>query len=193
MKPRPEGLPPSRRVLGIDPGTVRVGYGIVERSGSALRYVAGGCILARADSLSARLLEIHTGLQVVIEKYAPAVAAIETVFGGKNIKTAIAIGEGRGVAVLSAAEAGLAVIGYEPALVKRAIAGSGRAGKEQIQEMVRVLLGLREIPPTDHEADALALAITHSQREMTGLAVAARAAPARRSRKGARRNRRRQA
>ncbi|MBN2710849.1 MAG: crossover junction endodeoxyribonuclease RuvC, partial [Planctomycetes bacterium] len=141
-----------KRVIGIDPGTRNVGYGIVESSGSKLIYVAGGCIKAKGDEMSQRLITIHTGLIEVIEKYSPEVAAIETVFAGNNVKTAIAIGEGRGAAVISAAEKGLAVEGYEPALVKRAVTGNGRANKEQVQEMVRILLGLPAQPETDHEA-----------------------------------------
>lgn len=151
------------RILGIDPGTRHVGYGVVERRGNALCWVASGCIVAGDGPMATRLVAIHHGLQEVMERYSPSVAAVETVFSGENPKTAIAIGEGRGVAVLSAAERGLDVSGYEPALVKRAVAGSGRAGKDQVRNMVRVLLGLAELPATDHEADALALAITHAR------------------------------
>lgn len=150
--------------MGIDPGTRNVGYGIVAASGNRLRCVVSGCIRTKGDEMAHRLVTIHRGLQEVIEAHHPECAAIETVFAGKNVKTAIAIGEGRGVAVLSAAELGLEVFGYEPATVKRSVAGNGRAGKEQIQEMIRVLLGLPGLPETDHEADALALAITHIRR-----------------------------
>lgn len=149
------------RVLGIDPGTHFVGYGIVEEKGGRLLRIAGGCIAAQGSSIAERLVQIHHELQAVITTYQPREAAVETVFTGNNPKTAIAIGEGRGVALLSAAEQGLPIAGYEPAMVKRAITGSGRAAKEQIRAMVTTLLGLREPPPTEHEADALALAITH--------------------------------
>ncbi len=160
------------RIMGIDPGTRNVGYGIIEVSGNRLTFIGGGTIVAKGNEMSERLVTIHERLQEAIHHYKPSVAAIETVFGGTNIKTAIAIGEGRGVAVLSAAELGLQVVGYEPAVVKRAVAGSGRAVKEQIQEMTRRLLALPEIPASDHEADALALAITHAYRRQaadTGL------------------------
>jgi crossover junction endodeoxyribonuclease RuvC len=151
------------RILGIDPGTRNVGYGVVELRGNSLVFLDSGCIRAKGDAIAERLVAIHQGLVRVIQRHRPAAAAIETVFTGNNPKTAIAIGEGRGVAVLSAAENGLAVRGYEPALVKRAVAGSGRADKEQVRSMVRVLLALPELPETDHEADALALAITHAR------------------------------
>lgn len=154
-----------RRILGIDPGTIHVGYGIIEIHPNGERYVASGSIHARQENVAKRLVDIHAGLRAVIRQYQPSVAAIESVFIGNNIKTAIAIGEGRGVAMLSAAEAGLEVLGYEPATIKKCVAGSGRAGKEQIQRMVTVLLSLPETPATDHEADALAIAITHHRRE----------------------------
>lgn len=153
----------NQRILGIDPGTRNVGYGVVEKRGNLLCRLVSGCITAGDGPLAERLVAIYRSLGAVVEQYAPGWAAVETVFTGNNPKTAIAIGEGRGVAVLSAAERGLEVSGYEPALVKRAVAGSGRAGKEQVRTMVRVLLNLAETPATDHEADALALAITHAR------------------------------
>ena len=115
------------RIIGIDPGTRSVGYGVVEVAGNALRRLAGGCIRAKGDTIAERLVEIHSGLQEVMREHSPQAAAIETVFAGDNIKTAIAIGEGRGVAILSAAECDISVTGDEPAVVKRAVAGSGRA------------------------------------------------------------------
>lgn len=157
-------MPNETVIIGIDPGTRSVGYGVIAAHGNACRFVAGGCIRPSGESIAERLVQIHRGLQESIRAHSPIAAAIETVYGGNNMKTSIAIGEGRGVAVLSAAELGLEVFGYEPATVKRAVAGSGRASKEQMQEMVRVLLCLKEKPATDHEADALALAITHASR-----------------------------
>lgn len=151
------------RIIGIDPGTRNVGYGVVEKRGNSLLCLACGCIVSKDVSIANRLVAIHRGLAEIIEMHRPMAAAVETVFAGNNPKTAIAIGEGRGVAVLSAAQRGLEVKGYEPALVKRAVAGSGRAGKEQVRSMVRVLLNLPDLPDTDHEADALALAITHAR------------------------------
>lgn len=150
------------RILGIDPGTRHVGFGILEQRGFALTRIDSGCVHGGTGDMSERLLRIHRGLCDVIMRHAPDAAAIETVFASVNPKTAIAIGEGRGVAVLSAAEHGLRVCGYEPALVKKAVAGNGRAGKEQVRTMVKVLLNLPDKPATDHESDALAIAITHA-------------------------------
>lgn len=150
------------RILGIDPGTRHVGYGIIERRGNAITRLASGAIHARGDSIAGRLVVIYRGLREVVLRHRPQAAAVETVFTGNNPKTAIAIGEGRGVALLAAAEQGIDVRGYEPALVKRAVAGNGRADKDQVRAMVRVILALPELPETDHESDALALAITHA-------------------------------
>ncbi len=160
------------RILGIDPGTRHVGYGVVEQRGNRLAWLASGSIHAKGDAVASRLVVIYRGLRDVILRYAPETAAVETVFTGNNPKTAIAIGEGRGVAVLSAAELGLEVRGYEPALIKRAVAGNGRADKEQVRAMVQALLNLPRPTDTDHESDALAIAITHAHHlktaEVTG-------------------------
>lgn len=178
--------PPSPlRILGIDPGTRHVGFGILEAHGDRLRYLSSGTIHAKGDEVADRLVQIHLGLQKEIAAHRPEVAAIETVFAGKNPSTAIAIGEGRGVAMLSAAEAGLRVVGYEPSVVKAAVTGSGRAGKEQVQHMVRILLALPTPPATDHEADALALAITHA-RHASRLAILPSAIRPRRTARGQR-------
>ncbi len=163
---RQEDAPPGgrrRRILGIDPGTRQVGYGIVEQRANALIFLAGGCIHAAGDSIATRLVAIHRGLCEVVKEFRPDTAAVETVFTGANPKTAIAIGEGRGVALLSVAENGVEVKGYAPAMVKRSVTGSGRADKEQVRAMVQALLCLADLPETDHEADALALAITHAR------------------------------
>jgi len=158
------------RVIGIDPGTRNVGYGVVEECGSGLAFCDSGTISCPEEKdLAKRLVGIHRGLQVVMREWKPDAAAVETVYFGSNSQTAIKIGEGRGVALLSAAEAELEVTGYEPALVKKALCGNGRASKKQIQEMIRVLLALPQPPATDHEADALALAICHITRARKGL------------------------
>lgn len=161
------------RVIGIDPGTLHVGFGVVEeREGRLVRLDSGSISCSGDTALPERLCAIHRALQTVIREWRPEVAAVETIFFGENIKTAIKIGEGRGVALLSCAEAEVKVVGYEPALVKRAVCGSGRAGKEQVSRMVRVLLALDKEPATDHESDALALALCHLNRARTGLAGA---------------------
>jgi crossover junction endodeoxyribonuclease RuvC len=151
------------RIIGIDPGTRNVGYGVIEVRSRALVRLASGCISPSAGTLQERLVAIFRELREVMEFHRPGSAAVETVFAGRNPRTAIAIGEARGVALLAAAERGLNAKGYEPALVKRAVAGSGRADKEQVRRMVQVLLSLVEPPATDHEADALAVAITHAR------------------------------
>jgi crossover junction endodeoxyribonuclease RuvC len=165
------------KVIGIDPGTIHVGYGVVEEKDGVLRCLDSGSIDAEGDDVAQRLVGIHRALQVVMREWKPEVAAVESVFFGKNVKSAIKIGEGRGIAILSAAEAEVPVVGYEPALVKRAVCGNGRASKRQIQEMVRVRLCLEEIPHTDHEADALALAICHINRSRMGFGTGKRALP----------------
>ena len=152
----------TQRIMGIDPGTRHVGYGVLEQRGFELLRLDSGCIAADSGPISERLVVIYRGLREVIGRLAPDAVAVETVFTGDNPRTAIAIGEGRGVAVLAAAESGVAVAGYEPAVVKRAVAGNGRAGKEQVRSMVRVLLRLAAPPETDHEAYALDVAITHA-------------------------------
>lgn len=152
------------RILGIDPGTLNVGWGIIDESGNGLTFIAGGSIKARGSDVAHRLVTIFEELTTQIELYKPEEAAVETVFSGNNPRTAVAIGEGRGVALLAAARLGLPVVGYEPSVVKKAVTSSGRAGKEQIQQMIKILLNLPEIPETDHEADALAMAVTHSRR-----------------------------
>lgn len=175
------------KIIGIDPGTRNVGYGIVEERGNQLIYIASGTIVTKGTELAYRLVEIYNGLKGAIQLYEPDEAGVETVFAGTNIKTAIAIGEGRGVALLAAAESGIPVCGYEPTLIKKAVTSSGRAGKEQVQEMVRVLLALKTLPQSDHEADALAIAITHSRRRgvesMVGMAGAKRTSRGRKVRR----------
>lgn len=158
------------RIIGIDPGTIHVGFGILEVDADGLRRIDGGSIDCPATAeLAKRLMGIHHGLQTVMREWKPDAAAVETVFFGKNSMAAIRIGEGRGVALLSAAEAGVPVYAYEPALVKRSVCGNGRAAKEQVRRMVTSVLHLPEAPRTDHEADALAMAICHALHIRRGL------------------------
>lgn len=118
--------------IGIDPGTRHVGYGIVAMTDKGLEYRDSGTISSSSGDLAERLVGIHRGLQVVMREWQPEVAVVETAFFGKNVQTAIKIGEGQGVALLSAAEAEVKVIGYEPTLVKKSVCGNGRASKEQV-------------------------------------------------------------
>jgi crossover junction endodeoxyribonuclease RuvC len=148
------------RVLGVDPGTRRLGWGVVEQHGTRLVHVAHGVVLAEGDDLADRLLVIERALDVVLREHAPASAAVETIFFAKNAQSAAKLGHARGVVLLCLRRGGLEVGEYSPALVKRALVGRGRAEKEQVARLVCAVLGLAETPASD-AADALALAITH--------------------------------
>jgi crossover junction endodeoxyribonuclease RuvC len=147
-------------VLGIDPGTAMTGYGLVERTGSRLRAVDYGCLETPAGMpLPERLLLIQDGLIDLIESHRPDLVAVERLFFNKNVQTAFAVGQARGVALLTAARFGLPVHEYGPHEVKLAVTGHGRAEKVQVQRMVQVVLGLGTLPRPDDAADALAIAI----------------------------------
>jgi crossover junction endodeoxyribonuclease RuvC len=152
------------RILGIDPGTLRLGYGVVERvTAAVVRYVECGTITAPARwSRADRLVEIGRGLRELFDELRPDAVAMENAFFGKNVQSTLALGEARGVALLVAGEAGLTVVGYPPAAVKKAVVGHGRASKDQIAYLVRATLSLRRTPPAD-AADALAIAICHAR------------------------------
>lgn len=154
------------RVLGIDPGTQVCGYGVVDCAGGVVKAVDYGVVRApRQQALYLRLHGIHTGLSEVIARHRPEVAAVEGAFHGINARTAIKIGEARGVALLAVAAAGLEVNEYAPATVKLATVGTGGATKSQVQEMVRVILKLSALPEPEDAADALAIAICHCHRQ----------------------------
>lgn len=147
-------------VLGIDPGTAALGWGIIERSGGSLRLLDAGCLETRPDlGLPDRLLAIHRFLGDLIARHDPAVVAVERLFFSRNAQTAFAVGQARGVVLLAAAESGRIVREATPNEVKMAVTGSGSADKEQVGRMVAVCLGLREVPRPDDAADALAVAI----------------------------------
>jgi len=150
-------------VLGIDPGIAALGWGIINRTEEVTYKVeAYGCINTDKRSLfSRRLEEIHKKLSKIIKKYKPDIAAIEQLFFAKNVKTAISVGEARGVAILAAVQANLPVAEYTPLQVKQALVGYGRAEKKQMQKMLKILLGLKDIPQPDDAADALAVALCH--------------------------------
>ncbi|MGE5583343.1 MAG: crossover junction endodeoxyribonuclease RuvC [Bacillota bacterium] len=150
-------------VLGIDPGTAITGFGLVSYEGNHLRKVSFGVVRTAADlPAAARLSHIYRELLRIIEEYKPDAIAIEELFFNKNVRTALAVGQARGVVLLAAANTGYEVAEYTPLQVKTAVTGYGRAEKMQIQEMVRVLLCLPEIPKPDDAADALAIAICHA-------------------------------
>ena len=151
-----------RLVLGIDPGTAIMGYGLVAARGDELRPVDFGVLTTTADQpLAERLRVLYEGLTDLIRRYRPTEVAVEKLFFSRNVTTAIAVGQARGVALVAAANSGLTVCEYSPQEVKQAVAVYGKATKDQIQQMVRVLLGLAEIPWPDDAADALAIAICH--------------------------------
>lgn len=154
-------------VLGIDPGTALTGYGIVERTGSKLRMVDYGCVeTVSTMELPKRLLEIHNAVLGLIDEHGPMSLGVERLFFNKNVQTAFAVGQARGVVLLAAAERGIPVFEYGPHEVKMAVTGYGRAPKEQVQKMVQLVLGLPTLPKPDDAADALAVAIclAHVQR-----------------------------
>ncbi|MEM1436018.1 MAG: crossover junction endodeoxyribonuclease RuvC [Pseudomonadota bacterium] len=150
-----------RCVLGIDPGSVRTGYGLIDLStGRQPSYRASGCIRPGASTFPERLAEIYQGVVAVIEEYDPAVLAIEEVFMARNPQSALKLGQARGVAIAAAVAAGLPIYEYAARKVKQTVVGTGSASKEQVQHMVQSLLALSARPPSD-SADALALAICH--------------------------------
>ena len=149
------------RILGLDPGSRVCGYGVIESEGGQLRYVECGVLTApESRPMEQRLGEIAKGLREVIEELSPEVAAVEDVFSHQNVRSALALAQARGMALAVLGMAGIGVASYPPATVKKAVSGSGGAGKDQIARMVQALIGLRSLPRAD-ATDALAVAITH--------------------------------
>jgi len=150
------------RIFGIDPGSERTGYGCVETDGFRHRLVDCGAISSpAATSFPHRLLLIHTRLAELLVQLAPDCVAIENLFFANSVPSALKLGHARGVAMLAAVEAGLPIQEYTPAEIKRAVVGYGRAEKPQVQQMVKLLLGLPSVPTPHDAADALAVAICH--------------------------------
>ncbi len=150
-------------ILGIDPGTATMGWGVVRQEGSRLRYVQHGAITTPSDwEMPRRLGRLFDGVTQLVRGYGPDTVAIEELFFNTNVTTGITVGQARGVAMLAAYRAGVEVAEYTPLQVKQAITSYGRADKRQVQEMVRALLSLQEIPRPDDAADGLAIAITHA-------------------------------
>jgi crossover junction endodeoxyribonuclease RuvC len=163
------------KIFGIDPGSERTGYGCIEVIGSRHHLVICGSISAPVRStFPEKLKHIHAGLAALLARHRPDCVAVENIFYARNVRSALKLGHARGVALLAASEAGLPVVEYAPAEIKRAVVGYGRAEKHQVQQMVKLLLGL-DAPPSPHDAaDALAVAICHLH-SATGI-VAERAA-----------------
>jgi crossover junction endodeoxyribonuclease RuvC len=152
-------------VLGVDPGTLVTGYGLIEKRNGAIRVLASGCIRSGAESsMPLRLMRIFDTLNTVISKHHPDEFAIETAFYGKNAQSALKLGQARGVAMLAAVAKEIPTREYSPREVKRAIVGNGSASKEQVQYMVRVLLHLKASPGVYDVTDALAVAMCHMNR-----------------------------
>ncbi len=150
------------RVLGIDPGSETTGWGVVEGDGRRYHLIEYGTVKAPArERFSARLLKISDGLEEIIARLQPDACSIEEAFYATNVKVALKLGQVRGVALLVAERAGVEIFEYSPRLVKQTVVGYGNAEKHQVQEMVRVLLNLREVPQPHDAADALALAICY--------------------------------
>lgn len=156
-----------KKILGIDPGTLITGYGLIESNDAEYAAIDYGCIRPpKSLKLTDRYLIIFNAIEELIEKYAPEALVVETQFVQKNVQSAIKLGMARGIAVLAAKRRGLTVFEYAPTQAKMAVAGSGKASKTQVQAMVKMLLNLPDIPATTPEDawDALALAICHAHR-----------------------------
>ncbi|MDO4902520.1 MAG: crossover junction endodeoxyribonuclease RuvC [bacterium] len=153
----------TRRILGIDPGTGILGFGVVDcHIGKPLKMITGGVISTPAHTpIEVRLEEIFNGLNQIIDETKPTEVSIEKLFFSKNVTTAISVAQARGVAILAAQLARIPVSEYTPNQIKQTLTGYGSADKKQVQEMVKTQLGLKQTPKPDDAADALAAAITH--------------------------------
>jgi crossover junction endodeoxyribonuclease RuvC len=150
------------KIFGIDPGSERTGYGCIDTDGSRHRLVICGAISSPATAtFPEKLLAIHSRLTTLLAECRPDAVAIENLFHATNVRSALKLGHARGVAMLAAVEAGVDVAEYTPAEIKRAVVGYGRAEKTQVQQMIKLLLGLADVPSPHDAADALAVAICH--------------------------------
>jgi crossover junction endodeoxyribonuclease RuvC len=160
-------------VMGIDPGVANTGFGVVRVAGGSMGAIDGGVIDAPPDERpESRLARIHRQLVELIAWHEPHAVALEDVYFGKNVRSAMAVGQARGVAMLAAAERGIRCFDYTPQAVKMSVCGSGSAGKKQVQRMVGALLGLPGPPESEHAADALAVAICHASQAPAASAAA---------------------
>ncbi len=156
------------RIIGIDPGYALLGFGLIDSNNSKLKVVDYGVIsTASRVPFEQRLLAIYNGVRQLIDRYNPDVMAIEELFFYQNTTTAIGTAEARGVVILAAAQANIPMYEYKPSQVKNAVTGYGKSEKKQVQYMVKTLLNLKEIPKPDDAADALAVAIAHSNKGRT--------------------------
>lgn len=150
-------------IFGIDPGIAIVGYGVIDYTGNKFKVLDYGAVITEPkDIFPIRLKQVYEGLTELLDKYKPDAVAIEELFFNKNVKTAITVGQARGVQVLAAVNQGIDLYEYTPLQVKQGVVGYGRAEKRQVQEMVKLILNLNKIPKPDDVADALAVAICHA-------------------------------
>ncbi len=150
-------------ILGIDPGIAIVGWGVIEFSGNKMKPLAYGAITTPAHTpITQRLKTIYDELSIIIDKYKPEAMAVEELFFNTNVKTAITVAHARGIVLLCASQKGIPDFEYTPLQVKQALTGYGRADKAQIQNMVKIMLGINAVPKPDDTADALAIAICHA-------------------------------
>jgi crossover junction endodeoxyribonuclease RuvC len=164
-------------VFGVDPGSLRTGYGCIDTDGSRHRLVACGAITTPPEAaFPEKLLAIHRALGQLLRQHRPDCVVVESVFHAMNVRSALKLGHARGVALLAAVESGYPLVEYTPAEIKLAVVGYGRAEKHQVGEMVRLLLGLDEAPQPHDASDALAVAICHVHRSSGPVPAAAAAA-----------------
>lgn len=157
-------------IIGFDPGLADTGFGVIEAAGNKLTCLAYGSIKTPAKRpLPERLLTIHNEITQLLKKYKPKLVAVEQLFFSRNVSTALIVGQARGIILLAAEQHKLPVVEFTPPQVKQAVSAYGAAGKAQIQRMVKVILGLKEIPKPDDAADALAIAICGSGNMSTRL------------------------
>jgi crossover junction endodeoxyribonuclease RuvC len=167
------------RIFGIDPGSDRTGYGCIEREGGRHSLVICGSLSGRPGAtFPDKLQAIHSGLMKLLAAHRPDCVAVENIFHARNVRSALKLGHARGVVLLAASEAGVPVVEYAPAEIKRAVVGYGRAEKQQVQQMIKLLLGLPAAPSPHDVADALAVAMCHLHR-MAGPLGAAQPSPPR--------------
>jgi crossover junction endodeoxyribonuclease RuvC len=164
------------KVLGIDPGSHRTGWGVIESGGSRLQHLGSGTIVAQGTSLAERLVSIAQGIEQVLARFKPQAVAVENIFHSKNSRSALQLGHARGVALVTSARSGAVVYEYNPTQIKQAVTGRGRADKEQVQKMVQLILGPQGKMSLD-ASDALAAAICHTEMARGRIYLAQNAEP----------------
>lgn len=152
-----------RVIAGFDPGTARLGFGVIQGDENPVPLDYGVIETAAHQPMPVRLKELYNGVMTILRDYQPDVCAIEQLFFSRNVTTALSVGQARGIVMLAAAQSAVPVVEYTPAEVKQSVSGYGKADKSQMQEMVRIILGLHEAPWPDDAADALAVALCHVQ------------------------------